>query len=428
MNLIIEILRAVSYALISPTLSLMLIVVGFLFYFKNRKIAFMQKLMLGRSIVSPLELTLSQILFGIIGGILASLMLSFLGVTFENSSLVDAILIGTIFSVIYRNRFLNMPYISSFIGIIAIILGFNEKYLGRGFSFDSNITSIIALVGVFSIIEGLLTMVDGKSGYLPIFTQKDGKLIGGFSFRRFWIIPLGLLVVMGNNSGSVVINEISNFPKWLPFLSGENMASLISGVVIATIATYGVIFYDSSTFTRSKGNKIVSSGTIDIIYGIAILGLDYILKYSYVLTIILLVLIPFLYGLRIKIEEKIESNRAPLYFSGDDDICILDVLPNSLAFEKGLRSGDRIIKLNGEIPKSEKDVFMAIKKNYYGVNLEVRKNNGEIQKHTISSEDRGKLFGVILVPKGTSYDKEVNELIEKLKKASQKEKQNKEDK
>ena len=55
MNLLIENIRGLSYALVSPTLSLMLIVIAIIFYFKNRKIAFMQKLMLGRSIQSPLD-------------------------------------------------------------------------------------------------------------------------------------------------------------------------------------------------------------------------------------------------------------------------------------------------------------------------------------------------------------------------------------
>ncbi len=91
MNLLIENIRGISYALVSPALSLMLIVIAIIFYFKNRKIAFMQKLMLGRSIQSPLEMTLLQILIGILGGLIASLLLSILGVTFENSSLIDVI-------------------------------------------------------------------------------------------------------------------------------------------------------------------------------------------------------------------------------------------------------------------------------------------------------------------------------------------------
>ncbi len=149
MNLLIENIRGISYALVSPTLSLMLIVIAIIFYFKNRKIAFMQKLMLGRSIQSPLEMTLLQILIGILGGLIASLLLSILGVTFENSSLIDVILTVSVFSVLYKNRFLKFPYIAALLGVIGVLVSKNTEYFGRGFSFSINLTSIIVLIGVF---------------------------------------------------------------------------------------------------------------------------------------------------------------------------------------------------------------------------------------------------------------------------------------
>ena len=94
----------------------------------------MQKLMLGRSIQSPLEMTLLQILIGILGGLIASLLLSILGVTFENSSLIDVILTVSVFSVLYKNRFLKFPYIAAFLGVIGVLVSKNTEYFGRGFS------------------------------------------------------------------------------------------------------------------------------------------------------------------------------------------------------------------------------------------------------------------------------------------------------
>lgn len=418
MNLLIENIRAISYALISPTLSLMLIVIAILFYFKNRKIAFMQKLMLGRSVQSPLEMTLLQILMGILGGVIASLLLSFLGVTFENRSLIDIILTVSVFSIVYKNRFIKIPYIAPVLGVIGVLLNSNAEYLGNGFSFSINLTSIIALIGVFSIVEGILTMIDGDKGYLPIFTQKDGELVGGFSFRRFWALPVCLLVVLGTNSGLSIINEVKDFPQWLPFFYGEKALTIMSITALGTIAAYGVTSYESSTFTQSKRRKTLSSGLFNIVYGILVIILAYLLRENLVFTIILIVLVPLLYELRLNIERKLEVMREPLYFSNNEEICILDVLPNSIAYTKGLRSGDKIMKVNGETPKNEKEVFMAIKKNFYGVDLEIRKNNGTIEKHIITGEDRGKLFGVVLVPKGVSFDREIDELLEKLRKAN----------
>lgn len=418
MNLLIENIRAISYALISPTLSLMLIVIAILFYFKNRKIAFMQKLMLGRSVQSPLEMTLSQLLIGILGGVIASLLLSFLGVTFENSSLINVILTVSVFSIVYKNRFIKIPYIASVLGIIAILLNSNTGYFVNGFNFSVNLTSVIVLIGVFSIVEGILTMIDGDRGYLPIFTQKDGNLVGGFSFRRFWALPVCLLVVLGTNSGLSIINEIKDLPRWLPFFSGEKYLAIISATVLGTMAAYGVTSYESSTFTQSKRRKTLTSGLFNITYGILVIILAYFSRQNIIFTIALIVLVPLLYELRLNIERKLEVMREPLYFSKHEEICILDVLPNSIAYTKGLKSGDKIIKINGEIPKNEKEVFMAIKKNFYGVDFEIRKNNGTIENYTISSEDRGKLFGIVLVPKGISFDREINELLEKLRKAN----------
>lgn len=418
MNLLIESIRAISYALISPTLCLMLIVIAILFYFKNRKIAFMQKLMLGRSVQSPLEMTLLQILIGILGGVIASLLLSFLGVTFENRSLIDIILTVSVFSIVYKNRFIKIPYIAPILGVIGILINSNAEYLGKGFSFSINLTSVIVLIGVFSIVEGILTMIDGDKGYLPIFTQRDGNLVGGFSFRRFWALPVCLLVVLGANSGISIINEIKDLPQWLPFFNGEKALTIMSITALGTIAAYGVTSYEASTFTQSKRRKTLSSGLFNIVYGILVIILAYLLRENLIFTTVLIVLVPLLYELRLNIERKLEVIREPLYFSNNEEICILDVLPNSIAYTKGLRSGDKIMKVNGEIPKNEKEVFMAIKKNFYGVDLEIRKNNGTVEKHTITGEDRGKQFGIVLVPKGISFDREIDEFLEKLKKAS----------
>ena len=192
----------------------------------------------------------------------------------------------------------------------------------------------------------------------------------------------------------------------------------MSAAALGTLAAYGATSYEGTTFTQSKRSKTITSGLINIAYGIVVIILAYLLKESLIFTISLIILIPLLYEFRIRVELKLESLREPLYFSNDDEICILDVLPNSIAYKKGLRSGDKIVKINEEIPKNEKEVFMAIKRNFYGLNLEIRKNNGNIEKHTIAGKDRGKQFGIVLVPKGISFDKEIDEFLEKLKKAS----------
>ena len=417
MNLLIETIRGISYALVSPTLSLMLLIIAVIFYFKNKKIALMQKLMLGRSLKSPLEMTLLQILMGILGGVIGSLILSFLGISFENGFFVNIILTVSIVSIMYKNRFMKLPYIVFFLGIIGILINRNAKYLGANFNFSINLTAIAALVSVLAIVEGILIILDGDKGYLPVFAQKNGLLVGGFGFRRFWILPLCLLVFLGKNDNSF-ISEIENIPSYLPFLRDYGDKILMGVLSIGTIASYGVVSYEGVTFTLNKKRKLLQSGSLNIIYGLIILLLAYFLRGSYFLTVVLILLIPFIYLIKSKVEFNLEERREPVYFSKEDSICILDVLPNSIAYKKGIRGGDRIIKIDGNKPKSEKDIFKALKENFYGLEMEVKNIKGEITKYTITSNDRRNALGIVLVPKGESFEREIDEFLKKIQKAS----------
>ena len=35
-------------------------------------------------------------------------------------------------------------------------------------------------------------MVDGSRGAIPVFTKREDKIIGGFSFSRYWPIPIAV--------------------------------------------------------------------------------------------------------------------------------------------------------------------------------------------------------------------------------------------
>ena len=73
MNLIMQVLLKLSETLLTPSTLLLLSIIIFYFYNKNKKIILMQKMISGGSVNSAIELTLSQIVLGIIGGVIASI-------------------------------------------------------------------------------------------------------------------------------------------------------------------------------------------------------------------------------------------------------------------------------------------------------------------------------------------------------------------
>ena len=120
MNLLINIIKSISGAIIEPPMIFILIILAMVLYSKNRKISVMQKLILGDSVNSSIELTLSQIVLGIFAGGLGSIILNFLGVVFySNSGIVYLFLISIILMFI-NPRLICFSYSGALLGLISI--------------------------------------------------------------------------------------------------------------------------------------------------------------------------------------------------------------------------------------------------------------------------------------------------------------------
>ena len=110
MELITYSLRTVAEAIIKPTYLLMLIVFGVIFYLKNKRTSMIQQMTIGEVIDTPLELTLSQLVIGILAGTIGSIILSILGVSFGNNSGIEFIFITSILLLIIRPRLVCFAY------------------------------------------------------------------------------------------------------------------------------------------------------------------------------------------------------------------------------------------------------------------------------------------------------------------------------
>lgn len=122
MNLFIYPLRAVAQAIITPPLSVILIIVSMMLYIKNNKTITMQKIILGGSVNSSIELTLSQIVLGIIGGTLGSIILTGLGVVFKDISDIIFLFLTSILLMLIRPRMICFSYSGAILGMLSIII------------------------------------------------------------------------------------------------------------------------------------------------------------------------------------------------------------------------------------------------------------------------------------------------------------------
>ncbi len=512
MELILYTLRTVAYAIIEPMHILMLVVLGIMFYLKNKRITIMQKPMhilmlvvlgimfylknkritimqkmtIGESINSPLELTLSQISLGIIGGVIVSLMMSSLGIIFNENSGIEIMFmisilllfikiiggvivslmmssLGIIFNensgieimfmisillLFIKKRFICFSYSGAVLGMISILSGILSNITNTESYINVNILSLMTFVGIMHVVEGVLVIFDGGRGAIPVFSNRNDKIVGGFAYNRYWALPVAIFIAFSGSISSVTTSVVDT-PNWWPIINRAETLLILSTAIIGAIPLYGVIGYNSVSFTKDKIKKPIYSGVGILIYGVlltliastAIIGaiplygvIGYnsvsftkdkikkpiysgvgILIYGVLLTliaqvsqfgvvgqIVVIAFAPLGHEIMIRIQNKIEEAGKYIYVTDNDGVSVLEVSPTSPAYEAGIRRGDKIIEVNNVKTVSEVEIFKIVRDSIEEISFKIRRISGEMLDLTIIPKN--KRLGLLLVPKMVKVD------------------------
>ncbi len=394
MDLIIYTLKSVATAIVEPLHLLMLIIMGIMFYLKNRRISIVQKMTIGESLDSPLELTLSQIVLGIIAGALGSLILSILGVTFYENSGIEFVFMISILMLFYKPKFVDFAYSSTILAILSLIFNVVANLINQKSFISVDILSLMTFIGVIYVIQGILIIIDGSRGAIPVFTSKEGKIIGGFSLNRYWALPVAVFMIFNGQISSATTMKT---PNWWPIINHTNMLSILATAMIASIPFYGVIGYNEVTFTKKKKEKSLSSGIIVLIYGISVIGVTQLSNFGIIGQILTILYVPLAYESILRYQKRIEAKGEYIYVSDEEGISVLEVAPSSPAFEAGIRRGDKIIAINDEEVKSETDIFKIAKDSIFKLKIKIKKDAGNVVEYLV--QPRNKRLGILLVPR-----------------------------
>lgn len=403
MDLMNYILKTVAYAMVNPTQLIVLIALGVMFYGKNKKISVMQKLTLGESVNSPLELTLSQLSLGIIAGAIGSLMIGFLGVMFSRNSGIEFIFIVSIIMIFVKKRFTCFSYSGAILGLISIILNLLSDKLGIDPIINIDIMQLMTFVGIMHVVEGILVMFDGSRGAIPVFANRDNKIVGGFAYNRLWAFPIAIFLIYGDASSAIL--ESINTPTWWPIINRQETLMLLATTIIAATPLYGALSYNSVTFTKKKAKKPVIGGIIILCYGIVLALVSQLASVGIIGEIFVVIFAPLAHEAMIKLQVYIEKKGTYMYVTDDIGICILEVSPYSNFYKEGLRSGDKIIEVNNKKPESDNEVLEIINSTSKSIKCKILKVSGEIVDKSINIDKNR--FGILLVPKFVKEDKKI---------------------
>ncbi|PJI07847.1 MULTISPECIES: PDZ domain-containing protein [Clostridium] len=407
MSIAIQTLRALAQTIVMPSYLFTLVIIMIMFYIKNRKISFMQKMIIGQDIESPLELTLSQVTLSIIAGALGSVILAYLGVAFQDNSSIVLLFLISIILTFAGSRFICFSYSGAVLGVASVAVQFlaaNNMINVNSVKFlEVDVVMLMSLVGVLHIIEGILVMFDGKSGAIPVFTNRNNKIIGGFAFKRYWILPVTLFIIINSPNLNGTVNVAT--PGFWPLIR-TNLTDIAKNVVMSFAVFYGVIGYKSVTFTKTKRKKALTSGLGVALYGLILLGLAQVLKYNLVEQLVLAILAPLMHETMLRLEAYSELKGEPKFIS-DDGIMVLEVAPNSPAKEMGIKSGDLVLEINDTKILTEEDISKSIQNVSTYVWLKIKDVQGKLNEVSYNKFDRNKKLGLVFVPKDMPKESKV---------------------
>lgn len=405
MDILVYTLKSAAYALTEPYWAFQLAILAYILYRKNSKTAMIQKMVMGQSLDKPFVLTISQVVIGIFAGTAASIIMSYLGIVFDEASMVDLIFLATILFLFYNPRFVSIAYSGAVLSVFSLLLGYAAAS-SRNPAWDIlklDVPAVMTMVAVILFVEGVLIAIDGKRGSVPVFASREGRVTGGFILQRYWIVPVSLMLMLHDPALAVSQSAVP-MPDWWPLIKSSIPADVIRNAVIMIVPFYGLMGFNSITFTMDRKRKSLETGAFKIAYSLVLFALARAALANAVFGAALPVLALVIHEGWILLERKRELTGKPKYVSSGEGMMVLEVLPGSPAAEMGIRSGDMLVALNDTKIEDEKMLTETLRNCSTFIWISLKREDGTLEQVNYSKMFSGMQLGLLLVPRGMPED------------------------
>lgn len=322
---------------------------------------------------------------GIIGGIFGSFLMVFVGLTLSGSGL-HYIWPLAILLLLIDPRFICFSYAGGILAFTSLVFGWPQI----------SVPQVLALVAILHMVESVLIYFSGHLGAVPAYIGIDRQVVGGYILQRFWPIPVVALLVL---TPDVPVTDMVNMPDWWPLIKPaldmppENLMYMIFPVMAG-------LGYGDVVTARSPKEKAAISAKNLFLYSLVLLVLAIWADRYYIVGILGALFSPLGHEALIYWGKRMEITSSPVYVPVPHGIKLLDVLPNTPAWQAGLRSGDIIVEVN-DLPvrnKSSLDYLLQ----YAGGRLEIDYFSRQTQRYcrNLIPFTPGQPFGIITVPEG----------------------------
>ena len=278
---------------------------------------------------------MDSMLFGMIAGLISSTLIILTGIPIHLNTLV-ILLPFSLFLTLLNKRYLCLSYAGGILSLVSLIFGWP----------DMDVPSLLALIGILHLTESLLIMLDGQKEAVPVVMEhKRFKPIGAFAISKFWPVPLVILTIP---SGMLqAAGGGMQMPDWWPLFGGRGGGSLM----LFPIAV--LLEYNDLAVTARPEHRARKTGLWMGMYSLLILTIAVLSVHYGWLMFAGAVLMPLLHEFLLYWSRKGQLDGDPIFGAPWRGLRILEVMPDTVGSQMGLRPGDILLNLNGRGINSE---------------------------------------------------------------------------
>ncbi len=333
---------------------------------------------------------LNAMLYGMITGLTASILITAAGVPMDLNTILLIWFLALLLSLL-NFRYFCFSYAGGAISLISLIFGWPKI----------QVPAVIAIIGILHLVESVLILADGHRDALPVVMEhKRFTPIGAFVMNRLWPVPLVILAIPSK------IISVSGagipMPDWWPAFGLQKE----SGLILLPLSL--IMQFSGLAITGTPRQRTRITGLWLGAYSMIILGLSVLSVRINWLQYIAAILVPLLHEWIIHASQKSQLDGRPVFGAPWRGLRILDVLPESMGSRVGLKPGDILLNVNGQPVNSEEMISDALNNAFTYVWMDV-KRQGEIITLEHKNYKYNEKSGVIFVPRKTDKFFQVNE-------------------
>ncbi len=385
-----QVIPMVFQAFIKMLINPIFWIVVFFISFQYKRFSKIKKDLFGVKSEPIWQNTLLATAHGIIGGLVGSFLMILVGISLSNIG-IGFLWVLSLSLMFIHPRFICFAYSGGIIALSSLILGWPNV----------DVPHLIGLVAILHMVEGLLILIGGHLGAMPIYTKdRQGRVVGGFNLQKFWPIPIVGMLLMQLPSNGLVQGTVS-MPEWWPIIKPA-MSNLDNAfyLILPVVAALG---YGDLAITSTPKEKSKKSAFFLTAYSFILLSLAVAASYYSVLAIAAALFSAFGHEWVIKIGRRMEMKGESIYVAPDEGIMILDVMRGTAASKISLMSGDIIKRINNMNVDSSYDLGLAMEHATVDIfEIECVTRQGKYRRVTMK-KPHGEPFGIIPVPE--SYDR-----------------------